>query len=102
MLLGAIILGMVFYTAGVLTGVWLGFSIKKEITALDQQNTAPSKRDTIKILKYARKNGKITNDQLQELLSVSDSTAQRYLQKLSSSDQLSRHGKTKSIYYKAK
>lgn len=98
MLLASIIAGMILYATGVLTGVYVGFAIKKEVMQIDEKR-APSQEDREKILTLATDKKKITNDDVQALLKVSDSTAQRYLKKLVSAKDLTQHGKTTKTYY---
>lgn len=89
------------YTIGVLTGAYVMRSMHKEFEKRGI-STVPTKSDTKKILKLAEQKGQITNDDVQALLKVSDSTAQRYLGTLTTKGILSRHGKTTHIHYTAK
>lgn len=52
-----------------------------------------------KIMKIARTKGKITNDDVEKLLHVSDATATRFLQKLINEGKLRRVGKTSQTHY---
>jgi predicted HTH transcriptional regulator len=53
-----------------------------------------------KILEFLKSNEKITNDQAQELLSISDATAERYLDELEKEDKIKQIGKTgNAVYY---
>ena len=52
-----------------------------------------------KIIALALKKGRITNDDVQELLRVSDATATRYLQELVRQGRLKRSGTTSGITY---
>lgn len=99
MFAGIFVGSIIVYSVGVLTGVYVGYSIRKH-TENRPKNSPPSPADTKKILDFARENGKVTNDDVQSLLKVSDSTAQRYLSKLTDSGKLTRHGRTIKIYYK--
>lgn len=86
------------YTIGVLTGVFVMRSMQKEFDKRGISNV-PTKADTKKILNLVEQRGKITNDDVQALLKVSDSTAQRYLSTLTTQGALHRQGKTKDIHY---
>jgi len=97
---GIFVGSILVYSVGVLTGVYIGYSIRKH-TENRPKNSPPSQADTEKILNFARTQGKITNDDVQAILGVSDSTAQRYLTKLTDAGKLTRHGKTINIHYRA-
>lgn len=90
---------IVGYTAGVLTGVYVGYKIAKEISEREK-HPAPGAKDKAKILSFTKTNGKITNNDVEELLGVSDSTAQRYLQKMVDENLLKQNGKTgHNVFY---
>ncbi|MBP6045118.1 DUF977 family protein [Candidatus Woesebacteria bacterium] len=94
-----LIFGFILYGVGVLTGVFVGYKISTELS--DRANhPAPNDADRKKILDLARKQEKLTNNDIEKALAVSDSTAQRYAQKLVQSGELKQHGKTgRSVYY---
>ncbi len=52
-----------------------------------------------KILSFVREKGKITNDEVQKLLRVSDATATRYLRELVNRGLLRKGGATRGVYY---
>lgn len=52
-----------------------------------------------KILELAREKGKITNNNIQKFLRVSDATATRYLSQLVKEGKLTRQGKPKNAFY---
>ncbi len=52
-----------------------------------------------RILAYVREKGKVTNDEVQKLLRVSDATATRYLHELVKRGLLQKGGATRAIYY---
>ena len=52
-----------------------------------------------KVMKLAQEKGKITNDEVQKLLRVSDATATRYLSELVKQNRLKRSGTTVNITY---
>jgi len=52
-----------------------------------------------KIIQFALTKEKITNDEVQKLLRISDKTAERYLKKLVSEGKLQKFGSTRDVYY---
>lgn len=52
-----------------------------------------------KVLALFRKQNKITNNDVEQLLDVSDRTATRYLDELEDEGLIRKHGKTRSTYY---
>ena len=52
-----------------------------------------------KILELAKKKNKVTNDDVQKLVLVSDKTAERYLAELTGRGKLNKAGSTSQIYY---
>lgn len=53
------------------------------------------------ILEYLNKNGKITNDEVENLLGVSDATAERYLDRLEKKDFIRQIGESgRGVYYR--
>lgn len=97
-----LIFGFILYGVGVLTGVFVGYKISNELN--DRANhPAPTDGDRKKILDLAKKQEKLTNNDIEKLLGISDSTAQRYAQKLVQSAELKQHGKTgRNVYYTSK
>ena len=55
--------------------------------------------DKEKIVKKIESEGRITNDDVQQLLRVSDATATRRLQELEDEDEIEQRGKGKNTYY---
>ncbi|MBP9738771.1 DUF977 family protein [Candidatus Saccharibacteria bacterium] len=88
------------YSIGVFTGVFVTRSIYTELAARKLRPTTPSPADTKKILTLAKQKQKITNNDVEKLLGVSDATATRYLDKLGEQNMIVQHGKTgRSVYY---
>lgn len=52
-----------------------------------------------KILELLNQQGRITNDEAEKMLGVSDSTAQRYLQELVEENKIEEKGKTRGTFY---
>ncbi len=97
-----LIFGFILYGVGVLTGVFVGYKISTELN--ERANyPVPTGADRKKILDLAKKQEKLTNNDIEKALEVSDSTAQRYAQKLVQSGELKQHGKTgRNVYYTSK
>jgi predicted HTH transcriptional regulator len=94
-----LIFGFILYGVGVLTGVFVGHKISTELNERTNY-PAPNDEDRKKILDLAKKQEKLTNNDIEKVLGVSDSTAQRYAQKLVQSGELRQHGKTgRNVYY---
>lgn len=55
-----------------------------------------------KIMAALQEKGKITNDEVQALIDVSDATATRYLDELEQEGKIIQQGVSKSIFYTAK
>lgn len=86
------------YTVGVLTGAFVMRVMHKEFEKRGI-SSVPTAADKKQILEFVKREGRVTNDDVQALLKISDSTAQRYLGALDKSGEISRHGKTRDIHY---
>ena len=54
----------------------------------------------VRIMALARKQGRITNDDVEDLFCISDSTARNYLNELEHKGELTQHGETgRGVYY---
>ena len=99
-----IVLGVIIFGALLLAGViW---SIKEDskhgITPLDySQKQVKEKAENLqKILDFIADRGKVTNNEVEKLLGVSNATAERYLDELEKDGKLKQIGKTgQSVYY---
>lgn len=99
MIAGIVVGSMIIYTVGVLTGVYVGYSIRKH-TESRPQKTAPTKADRRKILNLLKEQGRVTNNDVQALLNIGDSTATRYLERLENSGDIIQQGKTgRNVFY---
>ena len=95
-----LIVGTILYSAGVLTGIYVGYSIKKELAVIKGRNGAPSEAGSKKILALAAKKTKLTNNDVEKLLKISGATATRYLVALEKQGVLVQHGKTsRNVFY---
>ncbi len=53
-----------------------------------------------RIMELARKQGRITNDEAEDLFCISDNTARNYLNELEHEGKLTQHGETgRGVYY---
>lgn len=89
-------------------GVWLGSFLArrkkiKEIGSLEQAHqarTAKKKSAKDEILKLLNEQGKVTNNNVEELLGVSDSTATNYLEELEKEGQIVQQGDVgRGVFY---
>ena len=85
---------MLITTIIVIIAFIAGLLIGKHTKKSTGRPESPSAADAEKILLATRQKGKITNADVQELLSVSAATAERYLEKLESQGHLAQHSKT--------
>ncbi len=76
---------------GIILGTW--FSARKNLknTPTTYSKTKNNKKQ---ILEYLKEKGKVTNDDVQELLGVSDATATRYLEQLETAGKIEQIGET--------
>ena len=96
-------------------GIWLGYTMasrkrkegervlqgaRKEVLGKAGQKKEKSKQ---KILKLFKKQERITNNDVEKLLDVSDATATNYLEELEQEDAIIQQGKTgRSVFYTLK
>jgi len=90
-------------------GIWLGYMLAMKGIQSRQKAVAgqvPSEQEKIKeenkskALELAGMRGRITNDEIEKLLGVSNATAERYLNELEKEGKLKQVGSTgKSVYY---
>lgn len=88
---------------GVVAGTLLATRQRlRRIAALErhnQQASARKERRKEKILTLFRKKKRITNNEVEGLLGVSDATAIRYLQELEEAGRVRQRGKKRGVYY---
>jgi len=95
---------IVLFILGVVVGVVLGtaYNRKKRAGIIDQQDKA-KQENLRKILEFIRTREKVTNNDIENLLGVSDATAERYLEELQQKGRIEQVGKTgRSVYYRVK
>jgi len=74
--------------------------ISKHISSRSSEPEEVKQGNEEKILKFIQENQKITNNDVEKLLEVSDATAERYLDKLEKEGKLNQVGATgQGVYY---
>ena len=87
-----ILVGLVSFAIGVIV-------VGKRSGYLSNQQEEKARRKE-KILELVQSNGKISNNQVEKLLGVSNATAERYLQELENEGKLRQHGTSgPSVFY---
>jgi predicted HTH transcriptional regulator len=88
--------------AGIIFGHWLASrGVREEIssTSVSEQTREKEKRKQ-KILGMFQTRDEVTNNDVEEFLGVSDSTAEEYLDELERTGKLIQHGQTgRSVFY---
>jgi len=64
-----------------------------------KREKAEHEKKILEFLKSAKAQGRITNDDVQNLLGVSDATAERYLNELEKESILAQKGEKKGVFY---
>ena len=94
-----------------LIGVWLGMRLCRErnekrlntLQKINQKRQKEKLESKIKILELFNKKNRITNDDVEKLLKVSDATATNYLDELEKEDKVIQHGGSKrDTFYTSK
>lgn len=75
-------------------GIIAGFAIAKLTTKKSKPALNPKQKGKQKIIEHIKENQKITNNEVEELLGVGDTTAYRYLEELEREGEIVQHGKT--------
>ena len=85
-------------------GVWLGYRFAvRNIDCFMPQQSKNKQKNKKKILEFLRENGEIKNSDIEKLLSVSNSTAERYLNELKKEGAILQNGKTgRNVFYTLK
>jgi len=98
---GGIIIGLVI--GGVVGYVIAAKGKSKEKIVYEGEDHVKKEENIAKIVDYIKDKDKFTNDDLQNLLKVSDTTIGRYLDELEASGTITQHGDTgKFVYYTKK
>jgi predicted HTH transcriptional regulator len=99
MIVAVAIGSMIIYAVGVMTGAYIGYSIRKE-TSVPRRKPAPNEADRNKILELLKTKSKIINNDVEELLNISDATATRYLDRLEETGDIVQQGNTgRNVFY---
>jgi len=85
-------------------GIIIGFAISQLIRKPQtKQELGKKESNKEKIISYLKENKKITNDQVEELIGVGDTSAYNYLEELEKEGLIEQIGKTgKYTYYRLK
>tara|TARA_B100001971_G_C18258868_1_gene584756 strand:- start:2821 stop:3117 length:297 start_codon:yes stop_codon:yes gene_type:complete len=89
---------------GIIIGLLLSRGFKSpQIAKIVEERSSRKEENKKKIVEYLKKNQKITNNEVEKLVSVSDSTATDYLQELEEEGKIEQQGKEgRSVYYQLK
>jgi len=88
--------------AGVGVGMYLARRNKSQGTLIDKQIEAKA-QSMQKILDFLQRNEKIQNNDVEELVGVSNATAERYLNELEREGKLTQHGSIgQNVFYTLK
>ena len=90
---------LIFFFGFIIGGVivWL---IRRDKTSLKNPSFEEAEKNRKKIIEYFESRGRVSNNEIEELLGVSDSTATRYLDELEKKELIRQVGKTgRSVYY---
>ncbi len=83
-------------------GVWVGYrlAMKRKIHSINSQAAKVKVENMEKVRELARAKDRITNDDVEKLLGVSNATAERYLNELEKNGELKQVGGTgRGVYY---
>ncbi len=86
------------------TGIWLGyhFAPRSKCDTVPKQSKNKRKRKE-KIMGFLRENGEVRNNDIEKILGVSDSTAEKYLDELEKAGAILQNGKTgRNVFYTLK
>jgi len=73
------------------------------LEAADKARREKKEKAKEKVLEFLRANKRVTNNDIEKLLGVSDATATRYLEALEAEGKIEQQGKTgQSVYYTLK
>ena len=98
---------IIFIIGGVVGAVLVFFLMRNKVgnNTFEEYNQAVEKRKEeakSKILDYLRENKTITNDNVEDLLNVSDATSTRYLQELEDDSRIMQEGEGRGVFYRLK
>ncbi|HEX5797020.1 MAG TPA: DUF977 family protein [Candidatus Saccharimonadales bacterium] len=94
---------LAYFVSGLLVGLAIGISINNRQPAQKTKNSpadrVPDAADTKKIIGIFQKEDKISNNDVEKLLKISDATASRYLSRLEKRGLLQQHGRGRGTFY---
>jgi predicted HTH transcriptional regulator len=99
---------IIIFIIGVSVGVGLGAWLKRlskratEGRVIYTGQSQEKEENIGKVLAFIWEHGRITNNQIEELLGVSDATATRYLDELEGRGKIIQKGDGRSTYYELK
>jgi len=83
-----------------LAGVALGYYFARTSARKISKQKRKKEKNKGRVLEFLHQNGKIKNNDVEILLGVSDSTAERYLDELEKERKIKQHGKIgRSVFY---
>jgi len=93
---------MIKFILGIIIGgviIWLVMRSKTE--SINPEQIEEKQKNLEKVLEMTRAKGKISNDDVQHALGISDRTATRYLEELESQGKIQQVGRTgKQVFYR--
>ncbi|MFC1720790.1 winged helix-turn-helix transcriptional regulator [Patescibacteria group bacterium] len=81
-----------------MVGYYIGAITHRGVQRLSARSKKKEKNKS-QILDFLRKNGEIRNNDIEELLGVSDATATRYLDELEKEGKITQRGESKGTFY---
>ena len=84
-------------------GMWLGYKLAVRRRGFVAGQTRKKAENKERVLRLFREKQKVVNNDVEELLGISDATAERYLDELEKEGKIEQHGKTgQSVFYTLK
>ena len=91
----------IMFIIGLVVGMFLIWLFLEKRGNKKEEIISEKEKGKEQIMNLLEKNGRITNDEVEKLLSVSNTTAYRYLEELEQEEKIAQVGKTgRSVYYK--
>jgi len=86
-----------------LLGAWLGYTLAKrnktKLNTYNQKQIQEKEEKKNKILELFKTQDRITNNDIEKLLGVSDASATRYLDELEKEGKIIQKGENRGVYY---
>jgi len=95
---------IIIFITGLVVGcivlwVWVGASKKDGLKGFNVEREKKTQENKQKILEFLQNKDRVANNDIQNLLSVSDATATRYLEELEKEGKIKQVGKTGRFTY---